>query len=248
MSVYTDLTGHSARITFSKPPVNALDKLTLQELTDHIRAAGEHPDIKVIVLQSEGKTFCAGADFSELISLEDHDEAVDFFMGFGRVINAMRKAPKPVIVRVQGKAVGGGVGIVAAADIAFSIADAALKLSELSIGIGPYVIAPAIIRKSGKAFFQEMAFQPWRWFSAFDAQKHGLIASVSENKKTMDESIGRFVAAYEKTDAEAVARLKREVWKDAENWDALLREQAEKSAALLLREPVKNLLREMKNK
>jgi methylglutaconyl-CoA hydratase len=169
-------------------------------------------------------------------------------MGFGKVINAMRKAAQPVIVRVQGKAVGGGVGLIAGADLALANVNASVKLSELSIGIGPYVIAPAIIRKTGRSFFQRMAFQPWRWFTAFQAHEAGLFDSVSENEKNMDEMLEHICSAYEKYDAEAIRMLKKEARNDTENWDELLARQARKSASLLLREPVKELLRSLKTK
>ncbi len=246
MHVFTDLSGHVARVTFHYPPVNALPSVVLQELETYLLRAGEREDIKVVVLQSEGKTFCAGADFEELLALQNLRDAKDFFMGFGRVMNAMRKIPKPVLARVQGKAVGGGVGLIAAADWAVATDDVAVKLSELSIGIGPYVIAPAIIRKTGRAFFQEMSMQPFKWFSAFDAAKRGLFSVVAENKAAMDQALERMIDAYGRYDTEAVAALKAECWADAEDWDGILPVQAEKSARLLLRKPVKEILNQLK--
>ncbi len=247
-SVYTDIHEHVAEITFSRPPVNALPSQVLQELETHITRAGETEGIKIIVLKSTGKTFCAGASFDELIALDNHEDAKAFFLGFARVINAMRKVPVPVITRVQGKAVGGGTGIIAASDLSVATEKASVKLSEVSIGIGPYVIAPAIVRKTGIAFFQEMSFQPFRWFTAFRAKDKGLFAHVTENENRMDETIQTITDAYKNYDSRAIAMLKREVWKDAEDWDILLEKQAEKSARLLLREDVKKLLHGLLNK
>jgi len=153
MYVTSEISSKTAYITFSYPPVNALPSEVLKELEKHLISAGENKSIRSIILQSEGRTFCAGASFDELIRLERPDEAKKFFMGFARVILAIRNAPKPVIVKVQGKTVGGGNGIVAAADFAIAVEEAAFKLSELSIGIGPYVIGPAIIRKTGISLF-----------------------------------------------------------------------------------------------
>ena len=248
MHVQTRIEKSTAYVTFSYPPVNALPSSVLKDLEVHIKAAGEHEAIKSIVLQSEGRTFCAGASFDELLKLEDLEEAKAFFMGFARVILAMRSVAKPVIVRIQGKTVGGGNGLVAAGDFAIAVEDAAFKLSELSIGIGPYVIGPPIIRKTGRAFFQLMSFSPWRWFSAFEVKKAGLLTHVTENSRRMDEIIEEITSAYEKYDAEAVAMLKAEIWNDTVNWEKLLEEQAAKSAALLLRQETKSLLNKIKTK
>ncbi len=246
MHVFTDISRHVARITFHYPPVNALPSLVLKELETHLIGAGERTEIKVIVLQSEGKTFCAGADFEELLSLNNLRDAKEFFMSFGRIMNTMRRIPKPVLVRLQGKAVGGGLSLIAAADWSVAVPEAAFKLSELSIGIGPYVIAPAIIRKTGRAFFQAMSMRPFKWFSAFDLAKHGLITTVAENIIAMDEQIEQMTDAYAGYDSEAIAALKAECWNDTSDWERILPLQAEKSARLLLRRPVKDILNRIK--
>ena len=217
--VFTDIDRHVARITFSHPPVNALPSEVLQALEIHINRASETEGIKLILLQSEGKTFCAGASFDELLALDNFDDAKAFFMGFGRVINAIRKARVPVITRVQGKVVGGGVGIIAASDLSVAVEEASVKLSELSISIGPYVIAPAIIRKTGRAFFQEMSLQPYKWFDAFTAKNHGLFSHVTESSGRMVEILETVISAYAKYDLTAIAMLKKEIWSDAEHWD-----------------------------
>ena len=248
MKVQTTLKESVAFITFYNPPVNALPTEVLRDLAVHIESAGAEKGVRSIVLQSEGRVFCAGASFDELIKLQETDEAKEFFMGFAHVILAMRSAPKPVIVRVQGKTVGGGNGLVAAADFGVAVESAAFKLSELSIGIGPYVIGPAIIRKTGIAFFQQMSFSPWRWFSAFEVKRAGLLTHVTENMKRVDEIIEEITSAYEKYDEEAVAMLKAEIWKDTAGWEKVLEEQAEKSASLLLRKETKAILEKLKGK
>jgi len=246
MQVHTTVRDTTAVITFHNPPVNALPSRLLQDLEVHIRAAGQQADIRSIVLQSEGQTFCAGASFDELLRLEEPEEAAEFFMGFGKVMTAMRDVPKPVIVKVQGKSVGGGNGLIAAADFAVAVEDAAFKLSELSIGIGPFVIAPAIIRKTGIAFFQKMSFSPRKWFSAFDVLKAGLLSHVAENKKRMEETVDHITEAYKKYDPEAVALLKADVWKDTRDWEEILPRQAAKTASLLLRENTRRFLKNLK--
>ena len=165
--VKTEIIRSVGYITFHHPASNSMPSDLLKQLKENIEQAGKDDHIKSIVLQSEGRTFCAGASFDELMALRDMDSAVDFFMGFARVINAMRKVPKFVIAKVQGKAVGGGVGLIAGADYAIATDQSAVKLSELSIGIGPYVIAPAVKRKIGVSAFAEMSINASSWHTAF---------------------------------------------------------------------------------
>ncbi len=238
--------GHTAFVEFSVPPVNALPSAALKETVEHLEAAGRDENIRLIVLVSEGRTFCAGASFDELLRLENPDEATQFFSGFGKVILAMRSTPKPVVVRVQGKAVGGGVGIVAAGDLSLAVEDAAFKLSELSIGIGPYVISPAIVRRTGRAVLQRMSWQAKRWFSAFDALKTGLVDHVFENTHRLDEHIAVLSEQFAGYDPAAIARWKRRLWDDTAGWEEVMARLARQSAELLLREDVKKRLQQLK--
>jgi len=236
----------TAFVEFSVPPVNALPSVALMEMVEHLEAAGRDERVRMIVLASEGRTFCAGASFDELLRLNNMDEATWFFSGFGKVILAMRSAPKPVVVRVHGKAVGGGVGLVAAGDLSLAVEDAAFKLSELSIGIGAYVISPAIERRTGRAGLQRMSWQAKRWFSAFDALKMGLVDDVFESTRRMDEQLavlGEQFAAY---DPVAIARWKQRLWDDTAGWEERMNRLARQSAELLLREDVKKRLNELK--
>jgi len=236
----------TAHIIFDEPPVNALPSGTLHTLKAAIDEAGQDESVRSIVLQSRGRTFCAGASFDELIRLNEFNEAQRFFEGFGQVINAMRRAPKPVIVRIQGKTVGGGTGLAAAGDLVLATEEAAFKLSEISIGIGPYVISPAIRRRGGPALLHRMSWQPWRWFPAFDMQKAGLVDNVFENIRAMDDYIDQITGYFAGYDPQALAEWKATLWSDAQDWDERLPRLAAKSASLLLREPVKQKLHELK--
>ncbi len=248
MSVQTFIENKTGYIIFSHPPVNALPMSELKELEKAFNEISASEKVKIIVLKSEGKTFCAGASFDELLQLNEREKAKDFFNGFGSVILQMRSAPQPVVVLVQGKAVGGALGLIAAADLVVSVEEASFKLSELSIGIGPYVIAPPIIRKTGISFFQEMSMQPWKWFSAFDLRKAGLIHYVVENKSRMNEILEIIINSYENYDKQAVAAIKKEIWKDTADWDQVFEKQAAKSAGLLLKDSTKEILKNLRSK
>ncbi len=233
-------------ITFFHPSSNAMPGYLLQQLNGTLQQAGNDDNIKVIVLQSEGRTFCAGASFDELMALNNLSQAVEFFMGFARVINTMRQLPKFVITKVQGKAVGGGVGLIAASDFSLASVQAAIKLSELSIGIGPYVIGPAVKRKTGIAAFSELSIDATTWHTAYWAREKGLFAKVYDTNDELDketEILAEKLAGY---DPEASRMLKRELWLDTENWDSLLAEKAQISARLVLRDFTRDFLKKFK--
>ncbi len=231
-----------AYLTFFHPASNSFTGVMLAELTDKIYELNANSQVKIIVLQSEGRTFCAGASFDELIALKDMLSAQEFFMGFARVINAMRKINKLIIAKVQGKAVGGGVGLIAAADYVFATDLAAVKLSELSIGIGPYVIAPAVKRKIGMAAFSELSVNTTKWHNAYWAREKGLFAQVFERIEKLNEETEILAEKLASFDAQAMKLLKREIWKNTDNWDELLEKQAEISAHLVLQDFAKEKL------
>jgi methylglutaconyl-CoA hydratase len=233
-------------ITFFHPASNSMPSGLLKQLKQNIEKADVDDEIKVIVLKSEGKTFCAGASFNELIQLNDKAAAIEFFMGFARVINAMRKTNKFIIVQVQGKAVGGGVGLIAAADYAMATDKAAIKLSELSIGIGPYVIAPAVKRKMGISAFSELSVNATKWHTAFWAREKGLYAQVLDNQNDLEEEIELLAEKLSTYDVTATKLLKREIWSGTESWDNLLSQKATITAELILRDFAKNILAEFK--
>ena len=233
-------------ITFFHPLSNAMPGYLLKQLANTLQQAGNDNHIKAIVLQSEGRTFCAGASFDELMALENLDQAVEFFMGFARVINTMRQLPKFVITKVQGKAVGGGVGLIAASDFSIASEKAAIKLSELSIGIGPYVIGPAVRRKIGTAAFSELSIDATTWHTAYWAREKGLFAKVYDTNNDLNNEVEILAEKLAGYDAEATRQLKRELWSDAENWDSLLAEKAKISAQLVLRDYTRDFLRKFK--
>jgi methylglutaconyl-CoA hydratase len=224
-------------ITFFHPQGNSMPSAQLARLTAGIERLGNDASVKVIVLQSEGeKAFCAGASFDELTAIKDIDAGKAFFSGFANVINAMRKAPKFIIARIQGKAVGGGVGIAAAADYTFATKAAQVKLSELTIGIGPFVISPAVERKTGTAAFMEMAINATEFYPAHWAQQKGLFAEVFDTIPDMDAAIDTFASKLAQYNPESMQLLKQVAWENATHWDTLLLQRAEMSGKLVLSE------------
>lgn len=238
-----------ATITFFHPQSNSLPGTLLRELAETIIKAGNDINAKVIVLQSEGeKAFCAGASFDELVSIKDLDTGKKFFSGFAMVINAIRKAPKFVIARVQGKAVGGGVGLACAADYTFAVDTAAVKLSELAVGIGPFVVGPAVERKIGTSAFTSLSINATEWQSAQWAKEKGLYVDIYKTTNEMDAAIAALAGKLAKSNPEAMHMLKNAFWKGTENWDTLLIERAEMSGKLVLSEFTKNAIHKFKAK
>ncbi|MEQ9424970.1 MAG: enoyl-CoA hydratase/isomerase family protein [Cyclobacteriaceae bacterium] len=236
-------------ITFSHPQSNSLPGDILQKLADTIKAAGENPEVKVLILKSAGdRTFCAGASFDELISIQDFDTGKKFFMGFAKVINACRTCPKLIIGRVQGKAVGGGIGIASAVDYCHATKFAAIRLSELAIGIGPFVVGPAVQRKVGLSAMSQMAMQPKKWYDANWAKAQGLYAEVHESAEELDEAVAKMAEELAGYNPEATAELKSIFWEGTENWNDLLESRAEKSGKLVLSEFTRNAIQAFKTK
>lgn len=207
----------------------------LEAIAHEIHAAGNDQDTKVIVLQSGGdRTFCAGASFNELMAIETAEQGLNFFMGFAHLINEMRKCPKFIIARIQGKCVGGGVGIAAAADYAIAADGADVKLSELAIGIGPFVVGPAVERKIGLSAFSSLAIDATMWRDAEWARRRGLYAELHGTVTGMDESIARLADHLVHSNPDAMKELKQCLWKGTEHWDHLLPERAAMSGRLIL--------------
>lgn len=238
-----------ANIEFGHPLSNSLPGKILRKLADTITEMSDRADVKVIVLRSSGdKAFCAGASFDELISINDLDTGKVFFSGFAQVINACRKSSKLIIGRVHGKAVGGGVGIASAVDYCFATKNADVKLSELAVGIGPFVVGPAVQRKIGLSAMSQLAIDATQWRSAQWACNHGLYASIFETEDDMDEEIKRLSAVLAKSSPEAMAELKRIFWEGTENWDELLVERAGISGRLVLSDFTINAINSFKKK
>jgi methylglutaconyl-CoA hydratase len=236
-------------IEFSHPQSNAMPAKQLEKLANEIHFAGTHDETKVIVLKSAGeKTFCAGASFDELTQIKNEKEGEQFFSGFANVINNMRRCPKFIIARIQGKCVGGGVGIAAAADYAIATLGADIKLSELAVGIGPFVVGPAVERKIGTAAFSALAVDATSWRNSEWAKKKGLFAEVHENIENMDESVKKLANTLAHSNPEAMAELKKVFWKGTEHWDTLLHERALISGKLILSDFSKNAIGKFKAK
>lgn len=231
-------------ITFYHPNRNSMPSDILALLGQTIIDAGKNEAIKVIVLKSGGdRTFCAGASFNEVITIQNETEGLQFFSGFANVINTMRKCPKLIIGRVQGKAVGGGIGLAAATDYCLATKYASIRLSELSIGIGPFVIEPAVSRKMGKMAMSEMTINAESFFSAEFAKNKGLFAEVFETTEALDEAVENLANKLASYNPDALFNMKKVLWEDTEHWDKLLIERAKISGKLVLSEFTKNTLK-----
>lgn len=236
-----------AYIEFFHPAHNSLPGNILAELAQTITDAGQNNLVKVIVLKSGGdRTFCAGASFNELININDEATGKVFFSGFANVINAMRKCPKFIIGRIQGKTVGGGVGLAASTDYCMATKFAAIKLSELNIGIGPFVVGPAIERKMGLSAMSQIAIDANTFYPAEWAKQKGLFTQVYENTGELDVAVkatAEHLCAY---NTEAMTEMKKVFWKGTDDWDILLAERAQTSGRLVLSDFTKEKLKGFK--
>lgn len=235
--------GAVAEIEFFHPAQNSMPGHLLAELAGAIRSAGEDDSVLLIVLRGAGdRSFCAGASFTELAAIRDFETGKKFFSGFANVINAIRNCPKIVIGRVHGKAVGGGVGLAAACDYAMATRFASVRLSELAVGIGPFVIGPAVERKIGLSAFSQMALNATEWQTAAWAREKGLFTEVFETTEQLDAYIEHFTGILASSNPEALSTLKRIFWQGTEHWDSLLDERAAQSGRLILSEFSKNAI------
>ncbi|HEY0970427.1 MAG TPA: enoyl-CoA hydratase/isomerase family protein [Gemmatimonadales bacterium] len=226
-----------ATVTFGHPKSNSLPGALLRRIADAVRELGANGEARVVVLRSEGTgPFCAGASFDELRAIGDAAAGKEFFMGFARLILAMRGIPQLVIARVHGRAVGGGVGVAAAADYTLAARNASVKLSELAVGIGPFVVGPAIERKIGTGAFSALAIDAASWRDAAWAERHGLYASVHDDVDALDAAVDTLARTLARSNPEAMARMKRIFWQGTDEWDTLLAERAEASGTLVLSE------------
>lgn len=236
-------------IEFFHPQSNSLPAHILGELAKAIHRAAEEATTQVIVIRSAGdKSFCAGASFDELSSIKNAEEGLQFFSGFAHVINAMRTCPKFIIGRIHGRCVGGGVGIAAAVDYAIATEEAEIKLSELAVGIGPFVVGPAVERKIGLSAFSQLAIDATMWRNADWARRKGLFAEVHPDMESMDESIGKLSTTLMHSSPDAMAEMKKIFWKGTDNWDQMLIERAKISGKLVLSDFSKNAIANFKKK
>jgi len=238
-----------ATIEFYHPASNSLPGAILSDLAKTINDIGIDEKVKVIILKSYGdRAFCAGASFDELMAISDEAEGKKFFSGFAHVINAMRKCHKLIIGRIQGKAVGGGVGLAASVDYAIATEDASVKLSELAVGIGPFVVGPAVERKVGLSCFSQLAIDATEWRSAEWAKKHGLYAELYKNTEELDQAVRGLAERLAHSSPEAMAQLKKIFWHGTEHWDAVLADRAAISGKLVLSDFTRNAINKFKAK
>jgi methylglutaconyl-CoA hydratase len=247
--VTTELDHGIATIEFFHPASNSLPAAILHSLAEAIDKAGQDERVKVIVLRSAGEgAFCAGASFDELIAISNEANGKKFFLGFAHVINAIRKAHKFVIGRVHGKAVGGGVGLASACDYTIATENASVKLSELAVGIGPFVVGPAVERKMGTSSFSQLAMDATEWRSAEWAKKHALYSEIYKTVAELDDAVRQLADKLAHSNPEAMAMLKKVFWKGTENWDTLLDERAAMSGKLVLSSFTKQAIEKFKKK
>jgi len=236
-------------IQFYHPLSNSLPGDLLRKISDKINFAGESNQVKVIILKSEGdRAFCGGASFDELINIQNLKDGINFFSGFANVINACRKCSKIIIGRVQGKAVGGGVGLASAVDYCYATKHSAIKLSELSLGIGPFVVGPAVERKIGLSAMSALAINAHKWFDANWALQKGLYAEIFENSNDMDLAIKQLTNDISCYSLEAMKKLKKTFWEGTDHWDNLLNKRAEISGSLIITEFSKETIQKIQNK
>ena len=246
--VAQEIKNNIAEITFGTPKSNSLPGEILEKLAQTILESGKDQNVKAIFLKSEGdKAFCAGASFDELLEIEELEKSKIFFGGFAKVLNAMRNCGKIVIVRVQGKTTGGGVGIACAADYCFATKDAAMALTELNLGIGPFVIGPYVERKIGKSAYSAMSidadFRTADW-----CEKHDVYHSVSENIQEMDEKIIAFMEKLSTRSSDALSLIKKVSWEGTEHFDQLMPERILMSASLILEDSAKENIGKIKER
>jgi len=236
-----------ATIEFFHPQSNSLPGKILEALAKDIHSEGLNTNTKVIILRSAGeKIFCAGASFDELAAITTEAQGLHFFAGFAKVINAMRKVPQFIIARIQGKCIGGGVGLAAAADYAIAVEGSDIKLSELAVGIGPFVVGPAVERKLGLSAFSQLTIDSSMWRSADWARRKGLYAELHADVAGMDDSITRLSTTLSHSNPDAVKEIKKILWKGTEHWDELLKERAAISGRLILSAYSKDFIKKFK--
>ena len=246
-TIETIINGNIATLLFFHPSSNSFPSTLLQQLTDEINALSKNDSVSIIILKSAGTgAFCAGASFDELLSVSNYEEGSRFFSGFANVINAMRKCPKLIIGRIHGKAVGGGVGLASACDYSFATTKSEIKLSEIAIGIGPFVIEPVVSRKIGKMAMSEMTLNPTVWKTSKWAFEKGLFSEVFETIEDLDIRLEEYTKELSSYNPDALLEMKKVLWEGTSHWDSLLYERAAISGRLVLSDFTKNALEKFK--
>ncbi|MBO0591075.1 enoyl-CoA hydratase/isomerase family protein [Cellulophaga sp. E16_2] len=246
-SLFTKIENKVATLEFGHPASNSFVSELLDRLAKEFTKLSGDENVNVIILKSEGdRAFCAGASFDELVALSNLEEGTIFFNGFANVINAMRTCSKVIVGRVQGKTVGGGVGLAAACDMVYATESASIRLSELTIGIAPFVIAPAVERKIGTAALSELSLNPTEWKTAYWAKEKGLFAKVYESISELDKELDFYTNSLSQYNPQALEDWKKVLWKNTDHWDVLLPERAAITGKLALSEFTKNTLEKFK--
>jgi len=244
--VKSEIKNKIATITFYHPKSNSLPSGLLKEMTEKFYQLSDDKNVSVIILKSEGeKTFCAGASFDELLLIDNYEIGKEFFMGFARLINSMRKCKKIIVGRIHGKVVGGGVGLVSTCDYNLALNTASIRLSELSLGVGPFVVGPPIERKIGKEAFVEMSLD-CEWRSALWAKNNGFYNNIFESIDELDSNLNSYVLQLSERNPQALSKLKRIFWEGTEHWNELLEQRAENSGKLVLSDFTKKIIKEFK--
>ncbi|CAM3726149.1 enoyl-CoA hydratase/isomerase family protein [Flavobacterium chungbukense] len=245
-SLETSFQNTIAIVQFGHPASNSFPRELLNRLTTEINSLSRNEEVSVIILKSQGeKAFCSGASFDELLKVENEEQGIEFFSGFAHLLNAMRNCDKIIVGRVQGKAVGGGVGIISACDYVFATPQSDIKLSELAIGIGPFVIEPAVSRKIGKTAMTQMTLDAQEWKSAEWAFQKGLYSVLTSAEK-LDEEVERFTQKLSSYNPEALYEMKKVIWEGTEQWESLLFERAAITGKLVLSDFTKKALLQFK--
>jgi len=246
-SLFTTIKNNIATITFGHPASNSFPSELLERLTNELISVGKNSSVAIIILKSQGeKAFCAGASFDELMAISNLKEGTQFFLGFANVINAMRTCEKLIIGCLQGKTVGGGVGLAAACDYVLATKQAAIKLSEFTIGIGPFVIEPAVKRKIGVSGVAELTLDATNWKTAYWAKEKGLYAKVFETMNELDAALETLSLQLASYNPDALLKMKKTLWQGTENWNTLLAERAAVSGELVVSEFTKKALQKFK--
>jgi methylglutaconyl-CoA hydratase len=246
-SLFTNIINGIATVEFGHPASNSFPSVLLDRLTDELHQISNNKNVSVVILKSEGnRAFCAGASFDELVAIDNLEDGKKFFSGFANVINAMRTCSKIIIGSVQGKAVGGGVGLAAACDYVLATEAASIKLSVLNIGIGPFVIEPAVTRKIGVTGLSELTLAATDWKTAYWAKERGLFANVFETQDELTKETQALAEKLASYNPKALEEMKRVLWKGTEKWNQLLIDRAEISGKLVLSDFTKNALNKFK--
>ena len=246
-SLITAIENKIATVEFGHPASNSFPRELLDRLTKEFNSLSTNPDVSVIIVKSEGTgAFCAGASFDELLAVSNQEEGTRFFSGFAHLINAMRNCSKLIVGRIHGKAVGGGVGIASACDYTLATRNASVKLSELAIGIGPFVIEPAVSRKIGKMAMAEMTLAAQEWKTADWAKEKGLYANIFETIQELDNAVADFSTKLSNYNPEALAEMKKVLWEVTQDWETVLLERAAISGRLVLSDFTKKALSQFK--